>query len=97
MINEIRYTEVYQSWYEALRDVNVIARIGVRLKRMQDGNMGDVKPVGRGVSEIRIDYGSGYRIYFTMRKHQIVILLVGGDKRTQDKDIRMAIELAKRV
>jgi len=97
MTNEIRYTEVYLAWYEALRDVNVIARIGVRLKRIQGGNMGDVKPVGGGVSEIRIDYGAGYRIYFTMRERQIVILLVGGDKRTQARDIRVAIELATMV
>ena len=96
-MNEIRYTEAYWDWYEALRDVNVIARIGVRLKRIQGGNMGDVKPVGGGVSEIRIDYGAGYRVYFTMRERQIVVLLVGGDKRTQARDIRLAIELAKMV
>ena len=96
-MNEIRYTARYLAWYEALKDVNIIARIGVRLKRIQNGNMGDVKPVGSGVSEIRIDYGPGYRIYFTVRKQQIVILLVGGDKRTQQRDIVKAVELAKKV
>ena len=96
-MNEIRYTAHYLAWYEALKDVNIIARIGVRLKRIQNGNMGDVQSVGGGVSEIRIDYGPGYRIYFTFRKQQIVILLVGGDKRTQHKDIAKAVELAKKV
>jgi len=97
MAYEVRYTETYLAWYETLRDVNVIARIGVRLKRIQMGNLGDVKAVGSGVSEIRIDYGSGYRIYYTMRKREIIVLLVGGDKRTQQGDIRKAIELAKLI
>ena len=83
--------------YETLKDANVIARIGVRLKRIQTGNLGDIKTVGSGVSEIRIDYGAGYRIYYTMRKREVVVLLVGGDKKTQQNDIRKAIELAKRV
>jgi len=96
-MNEIRYTAYYMAWYEALKDVNIIARIGVRLKRVQNGNMGDVQPVGGGVSEIRIDYGPGYRIYFTRKEHHIVILLVGGDKRTQQRDITRAIELAKKI
>jgi len=96
-MNEIRYTAYYLAWYEALKDINIIARIGVRLKRIQNGNMGDVQPVGGGVSEIRIDYGPGYRIYFTFRKQQVVILLIGGDKRTQQKDIARAVELAKKV
>ena len=85
------------SWYEALRDVNVIARIGVRLRRIQMGNLGDVKAVGAGVSEIRIDYGPGYRIYYTIRERRIVVLLVGGDKKTQKNDIRKAVELAKLI
>jgi putative addiction module killer protein len=96
-MNEIRYTARYLAWYETLKDVNIIARIGVRLKRIQNGNMGDIQPVGGGVSEIRIDYGPGYRIYFTVRKQQVVILLAGGDKRTQHKDITKAVELAKKV
>ena len=94
---EIRYTETYRAWYEALKDANIIARIGVRLKRIQGGNMGDVKPVGGGVSEIRIDYGAGYRVYYTIRERTIVILLVGGDKKTQVQDIKMAIRLAQKV
>ena len=83
------------SWYEALKDVNVIARVGVRLRRIQMGNLGDVKSVGSGVSEIKIDYGPGYRIYYTVRERRIVVLLVGGNKKTQQNDIRKAVELAK--
>jgi len=97
MVYEVRYTATYLAWYEKLKDVNVVARIGVRLKRIQMGNLGDVKAIGSGVSEIRIDYGSGYRIYYTMRKREIVVLLVGGDKKTQQNDIRKAVELAKLI
>ena len=94
---EIRYTETYRSWFETLKDANIIARIGVRLKRIQGGNMGDVKPVGGRVSEIRIDYGAGYRVYYTIRERTIVILLVGGDKKTQAQDIKTAMRLAQKV
>ena len=94
---EIRYTETYLSWYNRLKDANAIARIGLRLKRVEAGNFGDVKSVGGGISEMRIDYGPGYRIYFTVREKEIVFLLAGGDKRTQTADIKLAIELAETV
>lgn len=73
------------------------ARIDIRLRRVSLGNFGDVRPVGEGVSELRIDYGPGYRIYFVRRGTTLVILLAGGDKRTQSKDIQLAIELARSV
>jgi putative addiction module killer protein len=69
----------------------------VRIRRLSLGNPGDVKPVGGGVSEVRIDYGPGYRVYYVQRGEQLVILLAGGDKRTQSKDIRTGIELASRL
>ena len=73
------------------------ARIAARLRRVELGNFGDVKPVGSGVSELRIDYGPGYRVYLTQRGLEVVILLAGGDKRTQSKDIEAAIEMAKQL
>ena len=92
---EIRQTESYARWYEGLRDRQARTRIDVRIRRLSLGNAGDVKPVGEGVSEIRIDYGPGYRVYFVFRGQALVILLAGGDKRTQDRDISTAIELAR--
>ena len=91
---EIRKTEVYALWLDGLRDLNARARIQVRVERLAAGNAGDVKPVGEGVSELRIDYGPGYRVYFTMRGRELVILLAGGDKRTQATDIKTALRLA---
>jgi putative addiction module killer protein len=78
-----------------LRDVRAVARIQVRIDRLELGNAGDVKPVGSGVSEMRVDYGPGYRVYFCRRGEDYVLLLCGGDKRTQDKDIEEAKGLAK--
>jgi putative addiction module killer protein len=92
---EVRQTERYARWFEALRDVRVKARILVRIRRLSLSNPGDVQPVGEGVSEMRIDYGPGYRIYFTFRGETVVILLAGGDKRTQARDIEIALELAR--
>ena len=92
---EIRQTEEYATWFASLRDHQARARIDVRIRRLSLGNPGDVKPVGQGVSELRIDYGPGYRVYFVQRGQQVVILLVGGDKRTQEQDIRLALELAR--
>lgn len=92
---EIRKTAVYASWIDGLRDIRARARILARIERFAAGNPGDVKPVGEGVSEMRIDYGPGYRIYFTKRGREIVILLAGGDKTTQAADIKMALRLAK--
>ncbi len=91
---EIRQTEVFANWFHALRDRQARAHIQVRIDRLQLGLPGDVKPVGEGVSELRIDYGPGYRVYFTMRGLELIILLAGGDKRAQDRDIKKAIQLA---
>jgi putative addiction module killer protein len=94
---EIRQTEVYANWFAKLRDRQARARIDVRIRRLSLGNFGDVKPVGEGVSELRIDYGPGYRIYFVQRGAVLVILLAGGTKGTQAQDIQMARELARKV
>lgn len=92
---EIRQTEDFSKWLRGLRDRQARARIQTRIDRLQLGLAGDVKPVGEGVSELRVDYGPGYRIYFAQRGRALVILLAGGDKRTQDKDIKIAIKLAR--
>jgi putative addiction module killer protein len=94
---EIRQTEVFSKWMKELRDRQARARIQIRIDRLQLGLAGDVKPVGEGVSELRIDYGPGYRIYFIQRGSELVFLLAGGDKRTQDRDIKTAIELARNL
>lgn len=94
---EIRQTEVYAKWFDGLRDRAVQARIDARIRRLSLGNPGDVKPAGKGVSELRIDYGPGYRVYFVQRGNTVVILLAGGDKRTQDRDIKAAMDLAQNV
>jgi putative addiction module killer protein len=94
---EIRQTEVYSQWFNKLRDRQARARIDMRIRRLSLGNPGDVKPVGDGVSELRIDYGPGYRVYFVRRRQTLVILLAGGDKNTQDQDIKMARELAQKL
>jgi len=94
---EIRQTEVYAKWFNSLRDRQARARIDVRIRRLSLGNPGDVKPVGEGVSELRIDYGPGYRIYFVQHGQTFVVLLAGGDKSTQDRDIRMALDLAREL
>ncbi|MBC8791257.1 MAG: addiction module antitoxin RelB [Tagaea sp. CACIAM 22H2] len=94
---EIRQTAIFAKWFASLRDRQARARIAVRIDRLALGNPGDVKPVGAGVSEIRIDSGPGYRVYFTRRGAEIVILLAGGDKSTQGRDIARAKELATEV
>jgi len=94
---EIRQTDAYAKWFKELNDSRAKARINVRIRRLSLNNFGDVKPVGGGVSEMRIDYGPGYRIYFVQRGEEFVILLAGGDKKTQDKDIALAKELATKV
>jgi putative addiction module killer protein len=91
---EVRRTDVFNNWFRRLRDVRARARIALRIDRLEDGNPGDVKPVGHGISEMRINEGPGYRIYFVQRGDVVVVLLCGGDKSTQDKDIRKAHELA---
>jgi len=95
LVIEIRETETYANWFARLRDRQARARIDVRIRRLSLGNPGDVRPVGEGVSELRIDYGPGYRIYFVQRGSTVVILLAGGDKRTQDQDIQTALNLAR--
>jgi putative addiction module killer protein len=94
---EIRQTDVFAAWFAKLRDREARARITARIRRLSLGNPGDVKPAGGGVSEMRVDYGPGYRIYFVMRGDIVIILLCGGDKRTQDRDIKRALELAREV
>jgi len=92
---EIRQTDIFAAWFAGLRDHQARARITARIRRLSLGNPGDVKPVGEGVSEIRIDYGPGYRIYFVQRGSAYVVLLAGGDKKSQDRDIAKALELAR--
>jgi putative addiction module killer protein len=92
---EVRQTDVFAAWFAGLRDHQARARITARIRRLSLGNPGDVKSVGGRVSEMRIDHGPGYRVYFTRRGEVVVILLCGGDKRTQDRDIARAIELAR--
>ncbi|MBL6955745.1 MAG: type II toxin-antitoxin system RelE/ParE family toxin [Chlorobium phaeobacteroides] len=94
---EIRKTENFAKWLDGLRDVRVRARILVRIERLSAGNPGDVKTVGEGVSELRIDYGPGYRVYYKKQGREVVILLAGGDKRTQTKDIKTALRLAQNL
>ena len=94
---DIQKTELFVKWLDKLHDIRARARILVRIKRLTDGNPGDVKPVGEGVSELRINYGPGYRVYYKQFGESIVILLAGGDKRTQTKDIKTALRLAQNL
>jgi putative addiction module killer protein len=91
---EIRQTDVFSDWFASLRDRQAKARIAIWIQRLALGNPGDVKPVGKGVSELRITYGPGYRVYFVQRGGALVVLLCGGDKGTQGADIEKAKELA---
>ena len=94
---EIRETTVYRDWFVGLRDLKARARIDIRLRRLSLGNFGDIKAVGGGVLELRIDYGPGYRIYLARREETLVVLLAGGDKRTQQRDIAVAQDLAAQL
>jgi putative addiction module killer protein len=94
---ELRKTNVFADWLDALRDTQARARIQARIERLAAGNPGDVEPIGEGVSELRINYGPGYRVYFKGCGSTLVILLAGGNKRTQAKDIRTVLRLAKQV
>jgi len=92
---EIRQTEVFAAWFRKLRHRRARARIQVRIDRLSLGNPGDSKPVGEGVSELRIDYGPGYRVYYVRRGDTLIVLLAGGDKGTQARDISTALKLAR--
>ena len=94
---EIRKTSHFAQWLDGLRDTKARARIQVRIERLAAGNPGDVEPVGEGVSELRIDYGPGYRVYFKQRGRELIILLAGGDKSSQAKDIKTALRLAQNL
>ena len=94
---QLRKTDRFARWLDELPDIRARARIQARLDRLAEGNPGDVKPVGEGVSEVRIDYGPGYRVYFRARGRTIVILLAGGTKRTQPQDIKIALRLAREL
>lgn len=96
-MKKIYTTEVFDAWFGGLTDRRAAARIQVRVDRAEDGNFGDCKPVGQGVSEMRIDHGPGYRVYFMQRGAEIVILLAGGDKSTQAKDVKTALRLAREL
>ncbi len=93
----VRKTATFAKWIDRLRDHTARARILVRIQRLASGNPGDVAPVGEGVSELRIDFGPGYRVYFKMQGNELVILLAGGTKRTQSRDIATALELARNL
>ena len=90
-------TELFDAWLLELRDQQAAARVKMRIARAESGNFGDCEPVGEGVSEMRIHYGPGYRVYFTQRGMEVVILLAGGDKSTQSKDIKAALKLAREL
>lgn len=94
---EIRKTDVFARWLDGLRDIRARARVQVRIERLAAENPGDVQPVGEGVSELRIDYGPGYRVYFKRIGREVIILLAGGDKRTQSADIKTALRLARNL
>jgi putative addiction module killer protein len=94
-MTEIRQTAAFATWLRTLRDRRARARVQVRIDRLQLGLSGDVRPVGEGVSELRIDYGPGYRVYFVRRGSECIVLLGGGDKRTQEQDIKKAVSLAR--
>jgi putative addiction module killer protein len=93
----VRKTEAFARWLDGLRDLKARARVQVRIERLSSGNPGDVAPVGEGVSEMRIDVGPGFRVYFKQRGATLIILLAGGDKSTQARDIKTALELARNL
>ena len=92
---EVRQTERFVRWLAGLRDLRARAKVLARIERLIGGNPGDVKPVGAGVSELRINYGPGYRVYYMQRGTELIILLAGGDKSSQSKDIQTALQLAQ--
>jgi putative addiction module killer protein len=96
-MKNILTTEQFDNWFAALKDRNATKRIQARIDRAEQGNFGDCAPVGEGVSEMRIHYGPGYRVYYLQQGIEVVILLVGGDKSTQAKDIKQALAMAREI
>ncbi len=94
---EVLKTEVYVKWLDGLRDIRARGRVLARVERLAAGNPGDAEPVGEGVSELRIDYGPGYRVYYKQQGRELVILLAGGDKSSQSRDIKAALRLARNL
>ena len=94
---EVRETQIYTLWFRKLRDRQAKARILARIRRLSLGNPGDTRSLGEGVSELKINYGPGYRLYYKQREKTLVILLVGGDKRTQQQDIEKAKNLSREL
>ncbi|MBZ0257923.1 type II toxin-antitoxin system RelE/ParE family toxin [bacterium] len=94
---EIRKTDAFARWLNKLKDTHAKVRILARIERLAFGNPGDVKPIGEGLSELRIQYGPGYRVYFKQQGHELIILLAGGNKSTQKKDIETALQLARNL
>lgn len=94
---ELHKTDLYAKWLDGLQDIRARARIQVRVERLAAGNPGDVRSVGEGVSELRINYGPGYRVYYKKQDQDIIVLLAGGVKRTQIKDIKTALRLARNL
>ena len=96
-MKQLEKTSEFQQWFMALKDKVVKTRIQMRIDRLQNGNAGDTAPVGEGVSEMRLHFGSGWRVYYTERNHEIIVLLVGGSKNGQQQDIKLALELARNL
>jgi putative addiction module killer protein len=94
---ELLQTPEFARWIDDLRDVRARARIQIRIRRLADGNPGDVKPIGAGVSELRVDIGPGYRVYYLQRKGVFILLLCGGDKSAQQNDIARALRMAREL
>jgi putative addiction module killer protein len=94
---EVRKTDEFDRWLSALADQQAIAKIVSRIERLGLGNAGDVKPVGEGISEMRLPHGPGYRIYYKQTGKMIVVILCGGDKSTQESDIKRAKQIAKQL
>jgi len=96
-VYEVQKTEAFDSWFAALADQKAVAKITSRIERLEIGNPGDVEPVGDGISEMKINYGPGYRVYYKRTDRTVMLILCGGDKSTQDKDIKLAKELAAQL
>jgi putative addiction module killer protein len=94
---ELRSTAVFDRWFDGLKDIQAKARITARLRRVELGNLGDCEPVSEGVAELRIHYGPGYRIYFCRKGSQIIVLLAGGDKSSQQRDIKKVLDLSRQL